>query len=115
VSRRQLGLGQCECLRFVLYNTLLRFWPARDLAELADGPTGRGEVAFLCLRLQCDKVNCTYEGAENTWRCRFISDSLLGYNMKIPTAEIHALHYKCTVLATLPVLTKIRYNTLPPS
>jgi hypothetical protein len=28
-----------------LYSTLLRFWPVEDLTELADGPTGGGEVA----------------------------------------------------------------------
>jgi len=29
----------------LLYSTLLRFWPVEELAELADGSTGCGEVA----------------------------------------------------------------------
>jgi hypothetical protein len=27
------------------YSSLLRFWPVGELAELADGPTGCGEVS----------------------------------------------------------------------
>ena len=40
-----------------------------ELAELADGPTGRGEIGrgvLICLELTCDKVNCTYGGGEKT-------------------------------------------------
>jgi len=53
---------------------------------------GEGWV-FLCLELHCDKVNCTYgeKTLDQIW-CR-ISDSLLGYRLKIPPAKNGAVHY----------------------
>jgi hypothetical protein len=33
------------------------------------------------------------KGLDKTWRCRCISNSLLGYRLKIPNAKNHALHY----------------------
>lgn len=37
---------------------------------LADGPVGCGLVTrgwvFICLKVKCDKVNCTYGGGEKT-------------------------------------------------
>jgi hypothetical protein len=33
------------CVRYVLYSPLLRFRPVEEIAELANGPTGRGGVA----------------------------------------------------------------------
>jgi len=45
-------------------STLLSFRPVHDVAELADGSTGCGEMVvwwvFICLDLQCEKVSCTY-------------------------------------------------------
>jgi len=37
------------------------FWPAHEFVDLADEPTGCGEV---CLEIQCDKVLCTNRGGE---------------------------------------------------
>ena len=70
-----------------------------ELAELADGPTGCGEVArggcFIYMKLQRDKVNCTRGGGEKPLDqtcCRCISDVLLAHRLKIPSAKIRALH-----------------------
>jgi len=70
------------------------FWSVEELAELADGPTGCGEMArggrsfawkgHLYLRWR-------REGLDQTWS--WISDSLLAYLWKIPPAKNHALHY----------------------
>ena len=91
------------CVPTNRYSTSLRFWPVEELAELADGPTGRGEIGrgvLICLELRCDKVNCTYGGGEKTldqsWRIRCISDSLLAYLSKIPRPK--------TVQCTIPTL-----------
>jgi len=59
----------------LLYSTMISLWPVEDLAELAGGPTGRGEMArggcLFWLELQCDKVTCTDGGQkvlDQTWR-----------------------------------------------
>jgi len=69
-----------------------------ELAQLADGPTGCGEVAssgcFVCLELQRDKVNCKHGDGEkplNKTCCRCVSDALLAHRLKIPPAKILAL------------------------
>ena len=33
------------CLATDMYSTWFHFWPVEELAQLADGPTGRGEMA----------------------------------------------------------------------
>jgi len=52
------------------YSALHRSWPVEELAELADGPTGRGEVArggcSFAWNL-CHKVTCTDRGGEKGW------------------------------------------------
>jgi len=70
-----------------------------ELAQLAGGPTGCGEVArggcFICLELQCDKVNRKDGGGEKPLDqtcCRSVSDALLAHRLKIPPAKIRALH-----------------------
>ena len=49
-------------------HSVLRFWPVEELAQLAGGPTGCGEVArggcLFAWNLESDVVNCTYEGGE---------------------------------------------------
>ena len=45
-----------------LYSAVHGFWPAEELAELADGPTGCGEVArggcLFAWNLESDVVKC---------------------------------------------------------
>jgi hypothetical protein len=82
------------------YSAVTCFWPVEELAQLADGPIGCGEVARGgCLfAWNCNEVNCTYgeqrEGLDRWWRCRCFSDSLLAYRLKIPLAKNRALHYR---------------------
>jgi len=79
-----------------LYRSVHGFWPVEELADLADGPTGSVELARGGLELHCDKVTCTDGGQkflDQTWRCRYISDSLPAYGLKIPPARNRALHY----------------------
>jgi len=49
------------------YRALLRLWPVE---QLADGPTGCGEVARVgcsfAWNFQSDKTNCAYGHGENT-------------------------------------------------
>jgi hypothetical protein len=51
-----------------LYSAVHRFWPVEEFAELADGPTGCGEVArggcLFAWNLESDVVNRSYEGGE---------------------------------------------------
>jgi hypothetical protein len=85
-------------VRLNRYSTTLRFLDGGGLRG-AGGRTywewlsGEGWV-FICLELQCEEVNCTYGGektADQKWRC--VSDSLLGYRLRIPPAKNRALHY----------------------
>jgi hypothetical protein len=39
------GLHSCLCLYWIWYSAVHGFWLVEELAELADGPTGCGEVA----------------------------------------------------------------------
>jgi len=83
-----------------MYSAVRGFWPVRELADLADGPTGRGEVSkgwvFVCLGVQCDEFNPITVAERRTrpiMTCRCVSDSLLAYGLKIPPAKNRALHY----------------------
>jgi len=74
-------------------------WSVEESAQMADGPTGCGEVRrvweFIRLELPCDKVSCTEaEGSlGQIRRSCCISDSLLAYSSKIPPATNRVLHY----------------------
>jgi hypothetical protein len=66
--------------------------------ELADGPTGRGEVtkggcsfAWNISVTMSPVLSGRREGLDQTWRCRSISDLLLAYSLKIPLAKNHVL------------------------
>ena len=68
-----------------------------------------------------DKVSCTYRGGHNDknkkWRCRYISDSLLVYRLKITPAKNRALY--CTTgnvwcfLCVLVEITVVPINGSP--
>ena len=47
----------------ISYSAVNGFWSVQ-LTELADWPTGCGNVERSGLELQCDKVTCTYGGGE---------------------------------------------------
>ena len=76
-----------------------------ELAELADGPTGRGEVTRARCLLACyicvtrSVLLTVAERTRTNWRCRCLSDSLLAYRLKIPQAKDRALHYTPVYLA----------------
>ena len=46
------------------------FLTVEELTELTDGPSGCGELArgwvFICLELQCDRVDYTHGGRQKT-------------------------------------------------
>jgi hypothetical protein len=72
------------------------FWSV-ELAELADGPAGRGEVvrggcwyAWIFSVTRSDIRNWGEDA--KTWRCRCFSDSLLAYRLEIPPAKNRALY-----------------------
>jgi len=70
-----------------------------ELAELADGPTGCGEMAwgrcFFGFNFSVTR-STVFTEAERGSRC--VSDSLLAYCFKIPPVRNRTLH--CTVLNT---------------
>ena len=82
-----------------MYSAVHGFWPVWELADLADGPTGRGEVSkgwvFVCFEVQCDEFNPIMVAVRTRpiMTCRCVSDSLLAYGLKIPPAKNRALHY----------------------
>ena len=75
------------------------FWPVEELAEVADGSTGCGEMA---------RGGCSFAWNFSVTRstvlpeakrgCRCVSDSLLAYGLKILPIGNRALN--CTVLNT---------------
>jgi hypothetical protein len=84
----------------VLCSTLLHFWLVEELTELADRPTGCGEVARCgCLFAWNFSVTRSAvltemesKALDETWCC-CTSDLLLAYYFKILPAQNHALHY----------------------
>jgi len=70
----QINCGEVEWLKLAvavtlqLYSAVHSFWPVEELAGLADGPTGCGEVArggcLFTWNVERDVVNCTYKRAE---------------------------------------------------
>jgi hypothetical protein len=84
-----------KCRNLYSRPTYLSFWPAEELAELVWW-SGQGWV-FTCLKLQSDKVNCTYGSTGKTLdqkrRSHCIRDSLLAHRLKISPAKNRALNY----------------------
>jgi len=76
------------------------FWPVVDSAELADGPTGCGEMArgrrlFAC-NFSVTKSSVWTEAQRTlnqTWRCRCASDLLLAW---LTDWRTYVLTYLCT-------------------
>ena len=101
-----------------MYSAVHGFWPVLELADLADGPTGRGEVSkgwvFVCFEVQCDEFNPIMVAVRTRpiMTCRCVSDSLLAYGLKIPPAKNRALHYNSTTISEqsycFNVLRKVR-------
>jgi len=78
ILHRSGSLSTCQ------YSTLLLFWPVKDSAELADGPTGCGDIArsrrLFAWYFSVTKSSACTEAErtlDQTWRCRCASDSVL--------------------------------------
>jgi hypothetical protein len=91
-----------HCVPTNRYSTSLHFWPVAEVAELADGPTGCGEMAggecLFAWNFSVSRSTVLTEAEEDTRpksrRIRCSSDSPLAYRLIIPPARNHALH--CT-------------------
>jgi hypothetical protein len=74
------------------YSALDGFWPVEELAELADGPTERGDMARgVCLFAWNFSATRSTVLTEVCRCC--ISDSILAYRLDIPLARNRSLHY----------------------
>lgn len=98
----------------VLYSTLFHFWLVGELVELADRGTGCGEMArggclfawnFSVIRSAL-LMETESKALDQTWDCRFTSDSLLAYHFKILPTKTHALYY---TLSHAPSLMETSY------
>jgi len=95
-NHKWISKHRTEC---TLYSAVNGFWPVEELAEVADGSTGCGEMA----RAGCSfawnfSVTRSTVLTEAERGCRCVSDSLLAYGLKIPPIRNRALN--CTVLNT---------------
>ena len=71
------------------------FWPVEELAEVADGSTGCGEMARggCSFAWNFSVTRTTVFTEAERWTRTSTGDSLLPYRLNIPVAENRTLHY----------------------